>query len=740
MAEIIEIDEFEPAFPVASSQRDEVMRRFSTLFLEKSHPRHYGSNGVVNKARNVYGEVFAVKRLRADLDATPLPDIPPTRASSGAIAAFRKEYESQLAIANVKGFPKPYGFGSTDFGPLIVMEWVEGLSLNDLLEMHLKDPSILSDPSSIMAIGAELFSILANLDALASRPVHRDLSPSNVIIKTSNRSLDDQMASCDFDICIIDFGSTTLIDEHDPSFTAITSIVRHGTPEYAPPEMLTETLPNILELRQSPSIDIYAICSILYQALTGHTPYQLSEHLGEVPYLLKAQTSPPPLDIPGYEKACSAIMQGLSQDQAQRPSALQMRDILMAACGKERMRSAPWDGSQAQSTSEDRLSPMMAMAKGGTSVRKASFAHAVDQSGDGSSAQDAIAGHSMSRRKFLALGGLGAVLLLGGGVAASLLLSREEIEPQEDATAIGAPSYTGGTLYSAQDPTTKLWGYLNAQREWVIAPSFQNVPGLFVDGLALIKDQHTGEYGYINEKGEWAIEPKYHTANMFGEGLAFVQAPYGEEAAPRAGWIDQQGNWAIKPAYYGGGVFTNGLATFKSSNTAASRWGYLDQSGNQVIEEQFMDAGSFADNGLALASLHIGLYGWIDKNGSWVIEPQYGKAQSFSEDLAGYMETFSEKWGYIDSSGNEVLPPVYASARLFKSGLAACKDSDNKLWGFINKKGEWAIEPQFARAGDFAHGLAPAQDAESGNFGYIDDTGYWVIPPQYSDVNLNVME
>lgn len=743
MAEIIEIDEFEPAFPVASSERDEALRRFSTLFLDKSHPRRYGSNGVVNKAQNAFGEIFAVKRLRAGLDETPLPDIPPSRASSGAIAAFRNEYESQLAVSNMKGFPRLYGFGTVDADPLIVMEWIEGTSLAELLERSAEDPNGRLAPSDVFAIGAELFSILANLDALSSRPVHRDLSPSNVIIRTSARPLSGQTASGEFDICIIDFGSTTLIDEQNPTFTATTNILRHATPEYAPPEMLTETLPNIMELRQSPAIDVYAVCSILYQALTGHTPYRISEHPAEVPYLLKTQSPPSPLEIPGYERACNAIMRGLSQDQAQRPSALQMRDVLLEACGR-RPEGGPSPSGEPQVIIQDRSPlPTLTRAQGGASVREASFAHAADPSANEAASRGAHA-PAISRRGFLTLAGAGAALLLVGGFGVSFLGSNKEEAPEEDsdeeANPIEVATYTGGTLYSAQDPATKLWGYLNAQRQWAIPPSFKNVPGLFVDGMALIKDQYTNEYGYINEKGEWAIEPKYHSANMFGEGLAFVQAPSGEEGSPLAGWIDQKGEWAIKPAYYGGGVFSNGLATFKTSDTTTSRWGYLNEKGEHVIDEQFFDAGAFADNGLAPASLHVSLYGWIDKTGAFAIEPHYARVQSFSEGLAGYMETFSEKWGYIDSSGNEVMPPIFLSVRRFKGGVAACKDADTQLWGFIDPNGDWAIEPQFQRAGDFAHGLAPAQDAASGNFGYIDDTGYWVIPPQYSDVNLNVME
>lgn len=740
MAEIIEIEEFEAAFPVGPSARDDVMRRFSTLLLDTGQPRRYGSNGIVSKAHNVFGETFAVKRLRAGLEETPLPDIPPAKASSGAAAAFRKEYESQLAVSNMRGFPRLFGYGSFGDAHLIIMEWVEGTSLAEVLS---RGP--LLAPEAVMAMGAELFTVLSNLDSLSSRPVHRDLSPSNIIVKTHDRSLEEQLASRSFDLCIIDFGSTTLIDEQNPSFTALTSILRHATPEYAPPEMLTETLPNILELRQSPAIDVYAVCSVLYEALAGHTPYRVSEHPREVPYLLKTQTAVPPLCIEGYEEACAMIMRGLSDDPDRRPSAAEMRDVLLRACGKSS--AGPYVSPSQHGGIDGVGQQVLPMHQGRTSVRDASFEHANDV-GLHEGTQPPTKKKSVSRRGFIALAGAIGLVAVGGGAMA--LLGRTPAEQQSSSSSssasVAAPD-EGGALYSAQDPDTGLWGFLNSQRQWVILPKFATTPGLFSDGLACVEDSGTGLYGYIDRSGEWALDPVYPAANMFGEGLAFVQAPseatdaaVGPEGVPLGGWIDTKGNWAFEAKYYGGGVFKNGLATFTTGRDVGQHWGYLDKQGNVVIEEKFRDAGPFSENGLALAAEMTASYGWIDLSGNWAFKKKYGRASGFSEGLAACMDGVTELWGYVDASGTEVLPLSYLEARNFKNGVAAVKDKETDLWGYIEQDGSWAIKPKFRRAGDFAHGLAPAQDADTGYFGYIDDTGHWVIPPQYESVNLNVME
>lgn len=807
-SQIIEIDQFEAAFSVPADKREETMRRFSTLMIDAGQLRSYGSNGVVNKAQNAFGECFAVKRLRAIVNETPLPDIPIAHASSGAIASFRHEYESQLAVSRLRGFPQLFGYAMAGSDPLIIMEWIDGISLADAFEQLSDNDRATSaaqpqaanefnatslsaantaqptmhqvDPAIVMAIGAQLFGILANLDALAARPVHRDISPSNVMIRTNQRSLNYQAAQKDFDLCLIDFGSTTLIDEQNPTFTATTSILRHATPEYAPPEMLTDTLPNILELRQSPSIDVYATCSILYQELTGHTPYQIGQHPGEVPYLLKTHNTIEPLNVsslapqandPQHEEAlshaCAAIMQGLSVEQSERPSAADLRDVFLAASGKAPLvsrdvaaltveknqvgleQNADEDSSALEAFPSSTLITLDTLGDK-ASVREASFVHAADPESNESSSRASAPSvpHRplFSRRGFLALAGCAIVAIAGGSAFAALSNGANTTTDAADSSASdssnSAPAtvaYTGGSLYSARDPETGLWGYLNAQRQWVIAPTFQTVPGLFVEGLALAKDQQSTLFGYINEQGEWALEPLYLKANMFGEGKAFVQ-PSSVANDSLGGWIDTKGEWAIEPAFFGGGVFKQGLATCRTGSDNSSRWGYVDETGTIVIPEQFMDAGPFSDDGLALAAAHVGQYGWIDKQGAWAIEPQYGKAASFSEGLAGFMDPFSEKWGYLDKTGAEVIAPVFADARLFKTGMAACQDAESKLWGFIDQRGEWTIEPKFEHAGDFAHGLAPAQDAETGKFGYIDDTGYWVIPPQYLDVNLNVME
>lgn len=727
---MLEIEDFETAFPVPVEKRGEVMRRFSTLLIDAESGSRYGSTGYVSRAFNAFGEEFAVKRLRGIGDGTPTALALDVAASfdSNEVKMLRNEFESQLAVSDIRGFPRLYGYGFAQGEPLILMEWIEGVSLDELMGSDI-------GIDVALRIGAELFAVLARLDSVRTRPVHRDISPKNVMVRTQDAPLADQLSTGAMDVRLIDFGSTTVRDERDPRFTESTSIMRRGTPEYAPPEMLTDALPNIIELRRSPAIDIYAACSVMYELLTGHTPFRLAERTGEsTPYVIKTTEQPLPLMLDGHEDIAGLIMAGLSSDQAARPDASSLHVAFARACGGD----LALEGARApeQKTASGSVFSLPVEDGRHRSVRIASF----NVRGEAQPREKLLA-----RRGFVALAAAGIALLGTAGAGVLLTREREDVEEDEAEAAPTTVSYTGGSLYVAQDAETMLWGYLNAQRVWVIPPRFLESPGLFVEGRACARDPENGLYGYIEETGEWAIAPQFVQAAMFGEGLAACQTggrwrEGADNDGIRSGWIDRNGDWAIPPTFIGCGVFKNGLAAAKTGLDRDAKWGYIDTAGNTVIEEAFTDAGTFSDDGLARVAARPTRFGWIDRVGNWVIEPKYSMATSFNEGLAGFMETFSELWGYLDTAGNEIIDVAFSGARRFSAGVAAVQDDETGLWGFIDKTGAWKIAPQFARAGDFAHGLAPAQDIETSLFGYVDDTGHWVIDPRYASVNLNLME
>ena len=769
--EILQLDRFDTAFAVSPDRDAATKRRFMTLFVESSRARNYGSSGYVARARNAKGEVFAVKRLRIDGDKTPIPGEERPRASAAQVAAFREEYRSQLLISHMKGFPRLYGLGEMDGQPVIIMEWIEGETLDSIkgmLPRGAKPNSIA--PNTVACIGRCLFSILEGLDRLAERPVHRDLSPSNIMIRTDKATVAEQISCGEFDLCLIDFGSATVLDTIDPRFTMLTDVWRNGTPEYAPPEMLTHDVPNIEHLRQSPSIDVYASCSILYELLSGHTPFRISEQSCPSPYRLKMELNPTPIDA-AFGPLAQAINQGLERNQRARITAGEARMLCERYLGMDAQTPfAPAPVAQGQ------VPPLADFEVAHLSMPTfAPVPQAPTPTAPDERPLKPEKNHP-SRRTFIigALGAVGAAAAIGAIAYFSGSHAPEESndgnnEPINGNAGSGSDTgtastatvpYTGGTLLLAQDTETRLWGYLNSKREWVIAPRFTETPGFFSEGLAFAKDPDTGLFGFIDYEGTWAIEPKYTTASTFTESGLAVAVSSARSAVSgletnRLGWIDNTGTWVIDPIYESGGAFHQGLATF-SRNAATSnqpRWGYMDPSGITVIPEEYRDAKAFADNGLAAAAESLHMWGWIDEDGNWKIEPTaYADVSSFHEGFAAVCDAIDNMWLYIDEQGAPAIADIqenaagtavlgrFADARSFSDGRAAVKDAASGLWGYIDSTGAWLTRPKFGRLGEFAHGLAPAQDASSGLFGYIDDQAQWVIEPQFLAVGLAALE
>uniref|UniRef100_H2Z6B1 3-phosphoinositide-dependent protein kinase 1 n=1 Tax=Ciona savignyi TaxID=51511 RepID=H2Z6B1_CIOSA len=97
---------------------------------------------------------------------------------------------------------------------------------------------------------AELVLALEYLHRL--RIIHRDLKPENILLTD------------DMHIQITDFGTAKLPNDHRSDLKRTTSFV--GTAEYVPPELLTTK-------RSCISSDLWALGCIIYQMLSGKTPF-----------------------------------------------------------------------------------------------------------------------------------------------------------------------------------------------------------------------------------------------------------------------------------------------------------------------------------------------------------------------------------------------------------------------------------------------------------------------------------
>jgi serine/threonine protein kinase len=187
----------------------------------------------------------------------------------------------------------------------LAMAWIEGETLAHLLASGQK-------LSTIRAL--ELTRILADALHAAHEAgiVHRDLKPSNIMLRPDGEPI------------IIDFGMAKRFDNSETLLTLTGSI--GGTPGYMAPEQIIGSADEI-----RPSCDIYALGVVLYELLTGSTPFS-----GNVATILGSIVSelPPPLHsfCPNIEPVLDALcLRAIEKSPADRyASAKEFADTIAA--------------------------------------------------------------------------------------------------------------------------------------------------------------------------------------------------------------------------------------------------------------------------------------------------------------------------------------------------------------------------------------------------------------------------
>ncbi|MFN8656183.1 MAG: serine/threonine-protein kinase [Candidatus Obscuribacterales bacterium] len=230
-----------------------------------------GGMSVVYKAKDLFlDRIVAVKML-----------LKGSVASHEALQRFQYEAKaiSQLQHPNII---QVYAFNASELGVYLVMDYLEGISLDEILREDKRVPV-----DRALPIFRQTAAALEH--AHSQGIVHRDLKPSNIMLVHEFESAEDDVVK------LVDFGIAKLMPHEGEQVQQLTRAgAVFGTPAYMSPEQCTG---RPLDARS----DIYSFGSVMFEIIVGDPPLE-----GETPLAtmyLQLQEKPPLLSeaMPGQE-------------------------------------------------------------------------------------------------------------------------------------------------------------------------------------------------------------------------------------------------------------------------------------------------------------------------------------------------------------------------------------------------------------------------------------------------------
>jgi len=211
-----------------------------------------------------------------------------------ARAAGRLQHTNAVAVTD---------FGETRDGLVyLVMEMLEGRPLRDLLALEAP-----LDPARAVSLMLQVSAAVAA--AHDAGVIHRDLKPGNIFVV--------QRPQAPYIVKVLDFGIAKLAQddtgEVSPLDTLTGTGVMIGTPRYMSPEQC-DGVP------LTPASDVYSLGVILYEMLTGQTPFTGATPLALALKHASEQPRPPREIVANIPPALEeVVLHALEKDPAERP-------------------------------------------------------------------------------------------------------------------------------------------------------------------------------------------------------------------------------------------------------------------------------------------------------------------------------------------------------------------------------------------------------------------------------------
>jgi serine/threonine-protein kinase len=262
----------------------------------------HGGMAEVHRGRDVrLGRDVAIKLLRRDLARDPTFQ-----------SRFRREAQSAASLNSpsiVAVYDTGEGAVNGTTTPYIVMEYVEGRTLRDILAAEGR---LL--PRRAMEIAAAICAALEQ--AHAAGIVHRDIKPGNVMITPSG------------EVKVMDFGIARALTSSTATMTQTAAVV--GTAHYLSPE---QARGEHVDARS----DIYSTGCLLYELLTGAPPFTGESAVAVAYQHVREDPLPPSQVEPDVPAAVDAVvLVAMAKNPVNRyGSAAEMRaDLERALAGR----------------------------------------------------------------------------------------------------------------------------------------------------------------------------------------------------------------------------------------------------------------------------------------------------------------------------------------------------------------------------------------------------------------------
>ena len=359
-----------------------------------------GGMAEVHRGRDLrLGREVAVKVLRQDLARDPSFQV-----------RFRREAQAAASLnhpAIVAVYDTGEDRGATGATPYIVMEYVEGDTLRDVLRREGPLP-----PERAMALAADICGALdfSHRNGI----VHRDVKPGNVMITPQGT------------VKVMDFGIARAVSDSAATMTSTAAVI--GTAQYLSPE---QARGEGVDARS----DVYSMGCMLYELVTGAPPFTGDSPVSVAYQHVREDPKLPSSINPGIPAELDAILlKAMSKNPANRyQSAADMRNDLLRALAGQRVEATPVMGD-AEKTA---IIGAPVGGYGGSGYGPGGYAYRdeEDWADDDEEAR-------RRKRRIIALVSVLAVLLLGALITAVVLLNNDPEPPAAPAT-VAVPTVTG---------------------------------------------------------------------------------------------------------------------------------------------------------------------------------------------------------------------------------------------------------------------------------------------------------